>query len=246
MWTAVLFFGLGLALDPLRLGLVAIVLSRQRPIPNLVAFWLGGIVAGVGLGLAVLVLFRDIAITAIEHMVAAISNLRSSVVILPGGGLQITLGVLVLVVVGGLVAHQRARVGVGGDETSLGMMQQRPPNILVRLAARSQELLNRGVWPAFLVGLGSATPPVECVVLLTIIMASGAEVATQMFAIVVFTFLVLALVEIPLITYLAMPQKAEAVMLRLDGWLSIHRRRIFQSMLAVTGIVLLVKGVASL
>lgn len=241
MWTAVLFLGLGLALDPLRLGLVAIVLSRQRPMPNLVAFWLGGVVAGVGVGLSVLLIFREAALTATEHMTAALGKLRSSVVILAGGGLHITIGVLVLLVLGVLMARARVRSRVAPT-----VVRARPPNVFARIAALSQNMLKRGVWPAFLVGLGSATPPVECVMLLTIIMASGAQVATQLVALVVFTFLVLALVEIPLITYLAMPRKTEAVMLRLNGWLDVHRRRILHTMLAVTGMVLVVKGVASL
>jgi hypothetical protein len=249
MWTAVLFFGVGLALDPLRLGLVAIMLSRQRPVPNLVAFWLGGMVAGVGVGLTVLILFRGVALTAVEHMTTALSDLRSSTVILAGGGLQITMGVLLLLVLGTVLARQRVRVGMGvgvdADEASAALMQPRPPNIFTKIAAHSQEMLRRGVWPAFLVGLGSATPPVECVVLLTIIMASGAEVATQMVAVVAFTLLVLALVEIPLITYLVMPRKTEAVMLRLNGRLNVHGRRIFQTMLAVSAIVLVVSGMAN-
>ncbi|MDT5149200.1 MAG: hypothetical protein QOI01_933, partial [Mycobacterium sp.] len=90
MWTAVVIFGLGLAVDPLRLGLVAVVLARQRPMRNLAAFWLGGMVASIGLGLAVLIIFRGIALTAIEHMVSALGNLRSSIDILDGGGLQVT------------------------------------------------------------------------------------------------------------------------------------------------------------
>ena len=241
MWTAVLFLGLGLALDPLRLGLVAIVLSRQRPVPNLVAFWLGGMVAGVGVGLAVLLIFREAALSATQHMTDALSKLRSSVVILSGGGLHITIGVLVLLVLGALMA--RAKVRSGAPKT---VVEVRPANVFAKMAALSQDMLKRGVWPAFLVGLGSATPPVECVMLLTIIMASGAQVATQLVALVVFTFLVLALVEIPLITYLAMPQKTEAVMLRINGWLGVHRRRVLHTMLALTGTVLLIKGLAEI
>jgi hypothetical protein len=46
--------------------------------------------------------------------------------------------------------------------------------------------------------------------------------------------------------YLLMPKKTETAMLRLDGWLRAHRRRIFEISLAVTGVVLLVQGVGSL
>jgi hypothetical protein len=245
MWTAVLYFGFGLALDPIRLGLVGVVLSRQRPIPNLIAFWLGGMVAGVGVGLAALVLFRDVAMSAMQHLADATNALRSEVSILAGGGLQITLGTVVLVTLAVIIARQRFRAGADIGAT-VHPVPLGPPNVFARMAAFSQDLLGRGVWPAFLVGLGSATPPVECVMVLTIIMASGAEVATQMVALVVFTFLVLALVEIPLLTYLLMPRKTEAVMLRLNAWLGIHRRRIFQSMLAVTGLVLLAKGLTGI
>ena len=77
MWTAVIVLGLGLAVDPLRLGLVAVVLARQRPMRIWSAFWLGGMVASIGLGVAVLVVFRGVALTAIEHMVSALDSLRS-------------------------------------------------------------------------------------------------------------------------------------------------------------------------
>lgn len=247
MWTAVIIFGVGLAVDPLRLGLVAVVLARQRPVRNLVAFWLGGMIASIGLGLAVLIVFRGIALTAIEHTVSAFGNLRSSIVILDGGGLKVTAGVLLVLLAAGLVARQRVREQVGAAATQSVLAPQRPPNALVRLAGRSRDLLSRGaVWPSFLVGLGSATPPVECVVLLTVIMASGTAITTQVLAFGVFTLLVLALVEIPLLTYLAKPQRTEAVLLRVNGWLGIHRQRLLQALLALTGVVLLVTGVGSL
>jgi hypothetical protein len=257
MWTAVVFVGFGMALDPLRLGLVAVLLSRRRPMQNLAAFWLGGMFAGIAFGLVVLIIFRDAALTAIENVVSAMSDVRSAVVILDGGGLKITLGVFFLMLLGGLVARQRARqrvqVGISsGDGMSSGdgssvMVAQRPPNIFARMAAFSQNMLERGgAWPAFVVGLGSATPPVECIMVLTIIMASGHAIETQLMAFVVFIVLVLALLELPLLMYLLMPRKTETVMLRLDGWLRAHRRRIFEISLAVTGVVLLVQGVGSL
>jgi hypothetical protein len=247
MWTAVFILGLGLAVDPLRLGLVAVVLARQRPVRNLAAFWLGGMIASIGLGLAVLIVFRGIALTAIEHTVSVLAHLRSSIAILDGGGLKVAAGVLLLLLAAALVARQRVRVDAGVAPTPPVLAPRRPPNALMRLAGRSRDLLSRGaVWPSFVVGLGSATPPVECVMLLTVIMASGAAISTQVLAFGVFTLLVLALVEIPLLTYLAKPQRTEAVLLRLNGWLGVHRRRLFQAMLALTGAVLLVTGVGSL
>jgi len=247
MWATVLFLGFGLSLDPLRLGLVAVLVSRRRPMPNLFAFWVGGMVAGVGLGMAVLLLFREVALTTIENAASAISDLRSSVIIFSGGRLQITLGVLMLLVVARLVTRQRARARTRADGASALALETRPPSIWARLANRNKDMLQSGfVWPAFLVGLGSATPPLECVMVLTVIMASGAATGTQVGAFVVFTLLVLAGIEIPLVTYLAMPQRTEAAMLRLNNWLCVHRQRILQTTLAATGVVLVVKGIGSL
>ena len=251
MWTAVVWMGFGMALDPLRLGLVAVLLSQRRPLQNLAAFWLGGMFAGIAFGLVVLIVFRNAAVTAIENLVSAMNEVRSAVVILDGGGLKITLGILFLLILGWLVTRQRARqkvlVGMGSGDGSSVMVAERPPNVFARIAAYSQSMLERGgAWPAFLVGLGSATPPVECVMVLTIIMASGHGIETQLMAFVVFIVLVLALLELPLIMYLLMPRKTETVMLRLDVWLRTHRRRIFEVSLAVSGVVLVVQGVGSL
>lgn len=247
MWATVLFFGFGLSIDPLRLALVAVLVSRRRPMPNLFAFWLGGMVAGVGLGIAVLLLFHEVALTAIRHAASAIGEVRTSVIIFTGGRLHITLGVIMLLVAMRLVARQReqARVRVGGP--SALTLETRPPSVWARLAARNQEMLQGGMlWPAFLVGLGSATPPFECVVVLTVIMASGAAATTQLSAFVVFTLLVLIGIEFPLVTYLVMPEKTEAAMLRLNNWLTVYRQRILQVSLAASGVVLVFKGIGSL
>ncbi|MBB5162076.1 hypothetical protein HNP02_002013 [Mycobacterium sp. AZCC_0083] len=182
------------------------------------------------------------------------NEVRSAVVILDGGGFKITLGVIFLTLLAVLVTRRRARqrvpVAMGSGDESLGssvLVAERPRNIFARMAAFSQNLLERGgAWPAFLVGLGSATPPVECVMILTIIMASGHAIETQLVAFTVFIVLVLALLELPLLMYLLMPKKTETFMLRLDGWLRAHRRRIFEISLAITGVVLLVQGVGSL
>ncbi len=69
MWTMVLLLGLGMAIDPAHLGLAVVMLSRRRPMLNLFAFWVGGMVAGVGIALAVLVFMRDVALAAIQGVV---------------------------------------------------------------------------------------------------------------------------------------------------------------------------------
>lgn len=230
----VLLLGLGMAIDPARLGLAVVMLSRRRPMLNLFAFWVGGMVAGVGIALAVLVFMRDVALAAIQGVVSAANEFREAVGILAGGRLHIVIGVIMLLLAARMVARARAQVG-GTGRASGGSRRWNvgpgasaaPPGLVARLEVRTQQMLQGDVvWPAFVVGVASSAPPFESVVALTVIMASGAEIGTQFGAFVVFTLLVLAVIEIPLVAYLAIPQQTQQVMLRFQDWVRSNRRQI--------------------
>lgn len=81
---------------------------------------------------------------------------------------------------------------------------------------------------------------------LTVIMGSRAAAGAQFSAFILFTLLVLAFIEIPLVSYLAAPEKTETAMLRMNNWITAHRRQIVEAMLGVTGALLTVQGVISL
>jgi hypothetical protein len=250
MWTMVLLMGLGMAIDPARLGLALVMLSRRRPMVNLFAFWVGGMLAGIGIGLAVLVVMRDIALVALHSAASVANELRSSVVILSGGRLQITIGVIMLLLAARAVARARAQAGVPVGIADGGMstlaLEVRPVGPFARLGVRTQQMLNCDVvWPAFVVGVASS-PPVESLIALTFIMASGAAIGTQFSAFLVFTLIVLAVIEIPLVAHLAMPQKTERVMLQVQDWLQTYRRQISLTMVTGVGFLFVFQGVAAL
>jgi Sap, sulfolipid-1-addressing protein len=258
MWMTVMSIGLIMATDPIRLGLALVLVTRRRPMLNLFAFWLGGVVAGVFVATAVLVLARDIALPVIRSGVAAITEVRSNVAILTGGRLQITMGVIILLSVLVLSARRRARertlvgVGAGMGEGSDVALEPRPPSLIARMGARCHGILNQDVakygliLPAFVVGLASSAPPIETLAALTIIMASGATLGTQFSAFLVFILLVLTVIEIPLIGYLAMPQKTKALMARLQEWLQVYGWKFTQGMFVFMGSWALFQGVTSL
>jgi hypothetical protein len=257
MWAAVLYIGLVMATDPIRLGLALVLVTRRRPALNLLAFWLGGMVAGIVLATAVLVVARDIALPVVQAGASAFTQLRSNIVILSGGRLHITLGVTALLAVLVLSARQRARektlAGVGvGDDTPGATLEPPPTSLIARMGARAHSMLNQdvakygSVLPAFVVGLASSAPPIETVTALTIIMASKATIGAQFSAFLVFIVLVLTVIEIPLLGYLAMPQTTHAVMTRVQEWLRAYGRKLTQYMLVVMGLVGVVQGLASL
>lgn len=239
-----------MAIDPLRLGVVLVLVSRPRPMLNLFACWLGGMVAGVALGVAVLVGLRDVVLLVIHSVMSVIAYVRSTVAILSGGGLQITLGVVALLSVGIPIVRKHVRghvLATAGGHIVDVPQQSRVLGIFAHVASITNNILQRGgVWPAFVVGLGSATPPYECIVVLTIIMASGAALGTQIGAFILYTLILLAVIEIPLIGYLAMPARTQALMQRLQHVIQTHRHRITQAALSAMGVSFVVQGIGSL
>ena len=78
------------------------------------------------------------------------------------------------------------------------------------------------------------------------IVASGAAIGTQVSAVVVYTVVILALVELPLVSYLVMPAKTQVTMLHLQNWFLAHRRRILIVVPAVAGVMLLTAGIGTI
>ncbi|OBK43451.1 GAP family protein [Mycobacterium sp. 1081908.1] len=254
MWALLVVAGLGMAIDPVRLGLAVVMVSRRRPMLNLFAFWLGGIASGVAIATIVLLGLRDVALAAIRAASSAIAEVRSAVVIFSGARLMITVGVLSLVILAVMLARERAaaRVAVGpptigGGNTAVLVEDERPKSRFARLGARTHEMLSGdALWPAFVVGAASTFPPYEGVILLTFIMASGTGIFTQFSVFIVFTFMVLAVVEIPLVSYLVMPEKTLALMLKIQTWLLTYRMKITQAILGIGGVAWVTQGIAAL
>jgi hypothetical protein len=95
------------------------------------------------------------------------------------------------------------------------------------------------LWVAFVAGAG--LPPVAYVALAAIA-TSGAAAGTQFSAALFYTLAQLAIVEVPLVSYLAMPERTQAVMLRLHNWVRAHGREILAVILSVMGVFLVATG----
>ena len=250
MWTYLISLGLWMLVDPMRIGIAAILTSRRQALRTLLAYWLGGMAAGVGVGILVLVLLHDIALGAINGAVSALNNLRSTVTILAGSHVHITLGVLALLILAFMKARERAQVAVpvpaavgAGDGPADAAVPPRKSSLSSRLWTVTQGMLEGGfVWPAFIAGLGASVPPIEGPMAMTVIMASRAAPAIQLTAFMLFILLVLVFVEVPLLCYLTAPQRTQAITLQMNTWIQGHRREIVQTLLAVMGVVSLVQG----
>jgi hypothetical protein len=238
MWATVVVLALVAATDPLRLGWAVVLISQPRPMPNLLAFWLGGMTTGIAVAVGLLILLRDFALRITQSVSAAAASSTARHIQLVTGVLALLVATVIAV---GLLARQRAKSPVPASAPLV--LQPTAPTALSWLPTRVRSALEgKFVWVAFGVGLGSATNPVESVTALAVILESEAAIGAQLGAAVTFTVVVLAVIEIPLISYLATPAKTAAVMLRLHHWVGTHRPWILTVIVAAAGVFMVIAG----
>lgn len=215
MCSAVFILSVLVALDPVRIGIVALVLSRPRPMRNLFAFWLGGMVAGMSVALVVLLLLRDFTLPLMREVISAMSTTVAAQT-------QVAIGVLAVSSAALIWARQREPVPAIGGESSVAVLGPNGSAGSGMLKIRGQ-LEGGSTVVAFVAGLALATPPVEYLAAMIAILASGAPAAEQIGATLMFTLVAFTVAEVPLVSYLAAPTKTLAVVKRLNDWM--HERR---------------------
>jgi hypothetical protein len=244
VWGAVLVMALAAMVDPLRIGITVLIVSRSRPVLQLLAFWLGGLAMGLTVGLGVLFLLRDVA-------QKIIGDLESTTATSTVGLVQLAIGVLALLLAA-MVAmrfpvRRRAPAATpDGEPPAVAVPTPPPPTTLSRLSTRAGDAMQGGrLWVAFVAGAWLATP-LQYIAALTAILASGAPAGTQAVAVVGYHVVALAFAEIPLVGQLVAPEKTQAVILRVHDWVLPRRRRLVAVIIAVVGIFLVINGIGSL
>jgi Sap, sulfolipid-1-addressing protein len=104
----------------------------------------------------------------------------------------------------------------------------------------------QSLWVAAVAGLGIALPSVDYLAVLAVIVASGAAPSTQVGALLMFTVVAFAFVELPLLAYLVAPTRTRAFMTALNDWIRSRRRGEVATLLGGVGCVLLAAGIVGL
>jgi Sap, sulfolipid-1-addressing protein len=242
MWTTVLVMAIPVGLRPVLIGSTAVILNGPRPMQQLLAFLCGGFAMGTSVGLVALFILR--------HTLLATTNFTVPKV-------QIVMGLLALLVAAVLATNiwarqftrgPLARATVGGP-AGVVVVEPTPPSALAKLSTRARHLLrSSSLWVAGVVGLGMALPTAEYMAALAAILASGAGPAAQAGALLVFNVVAFALVEAPLLGYLAAPDKTRALIAALHDWVRSRRLRaiVIAPLLAAAGCFWIVAGVSGL
>jgi Sap, sulfolipid-1-addressing protein len=239
MWSAVLVLSLIAAIDPVRIGIVVLLISRPRPMVSLLAFWLGGMAAGTAAALILVLYLRDLTLSVMRVLFSAVSSPVAVHV-------RVAIGVLAVLIAGLIAARfrvrQHASVRVTGEERSVLVLDPNTRTGSSRLSIRRQ-LEGGSLAVAFIAGVGWATPPVEYLAAIITILASGTAAAVQVSAAFMFTLVAFTVAEIPLMSYLATPAKTVAVVLRLHDWIESRRQAILAVFVCTFGVILVVGGI---
>jgi hypothetical protein len=262
MWSSVAVLALPIALDPVRLGVNLLLISRPRPAQNLLVYWVGCISASFVLLLVpLLVLHFTPMFSSFVHDLANPATAASSTV----RHIEFFLGVLVLAVAAltamRFVIRRRAPVRHGNAKTSTLVEDSDAATPVSRLLKRGREapaeggsaiqrLLGRAhdaweggaLWVAFVIGFWAGPNPSLVMFSLATILASGAVIGAQIGAAVVFILVSLAVVEIVLISNLVAPTRTQASLRRLHDWVGGYRRQILVAILTLVGIAFVAQG----
>ena len=198
MWTTVLLLALALNLEPTRIGLVPLLLSRQKPMLQLLAYFVAGTTITLGFGLLVLFVFH-------RNPFGAGSN---------GGTPQIIVGTLALLAAAAMgVREIRLRRGRASQT-------ENPGGAVDKFTTAVKTLLGKGrsPWFAALVGMLAGLPSVDYLAVLVVIATSKAAPAEQAAALITFTVVGSLVIIAPLIGYLVAPARTLDLVNRFGAW----------------------------
>ncbi|RDH77782.1 GAP family protein [Mycolicibacterium moriokaense] len=264
MWGEVLGLALVVSLNPVLLAFILLVISRPRPLPNLVGFWIGSVV--VNLPTMLLPMMALHLIPAFASFARDVTTANEGSTVRPLQALCGVLAILVAVALGVRFwmrrrTKQLAVVGAGGGGRSVMVddfdgpageapQPERSVGAFGRIRFGASRLLRRGkkawdsgsLWVSVVFGLGYIAPIPLVLLVDTIIAGSGAPIGVQVAAGVVFVVAMLALFEIILLSYVVAPTRTRALLEPLHNWARAHRQEVLIALFAVVGVWQMVTG----
>jgi len=241
MWTTVLLLGLAVSVEPARIGLIALLLTRPRPVRHLFVFLCTGMAVSLSVGFVVLFVFH--------HGFLGKADFDPSLI-------QIGIG-LVAVLLAGLLASRiplrqlsrqpAAEVPAGAGAGVAVLEESAPPTGLKRLSTRARGFAKgESSWFSGSIGAALAMPSVDYMALLALIIASKSSPIAQASALVTFLLLASAAAVIPLLSFVVAPAKTRVWVQRFNEWIRTRTRRHAAAFVGVVGGLLIAVGASGL
>jgi len=244
VWGTVVLMAAVTAVDPKRIGVVAVILSRPKTMRLLLAYFIGGFGVSLIGGAVSLFVLEGAGIGA-----------KNSV----PPGIEIAVGALALlaaVLIGsGLAERLRDRVQSRNPKAAelnkppvtdgRSGIEQAPG--FAKLPVRTQNALrSESPWVAWVRGVAGGMPTAYYLAAIAAILSSATSAGTAVGALVLFNVVAFASAEIPMISFLIAPEATRTSLDHLYDWMHTHRRLSVAVLAGVVGIYLLAVGISKL
>lgn len=263
MWHELLGLALFVALNPMLLGLILLVISRPRPVQNLIAFWVGAVIVNVPVFLAPLFAFQ--LVPSFASFAKELTTADPDTSVKP---LQLCTGVFALLIAALIAvrrrARQRAKVPAagrpGGHHSVLVLESDTPADdpprpgriraVLTSVGSRFRQLFHRlhdewengALWVALVFGLLYLPPPPLLLLVDTLIAGSGLAFGAQLVVVIAFVIAMLAVFEVVLVSYVVAPTKTKTVLEPVHDWTHAHRQLVLLVLFVAVGLWQVVSG----
>ncbi|MDV3124887.1 GAP family protein [Mycobacterium sp. 21AC1] len=242
MWSTVLVLAVVAAADPLRIGVVAYMLSRPRPMRLLLPFFAVGFAANIAVGAAVVFVFKEADGGRTMPPLAEIA-------------IGLVAGLIALLAATGLLERlfnrirgRRAVVAVGTGTTttpapptldSLPVISKLPNGIKAALRGES-------AWAAALLGLSNGFPTPYYLAAMAAALTSGAAVGEKMAALVAFNVVAFAAALLPILSFWIAPEATRSGVERIYAAMKSHQRLVIAVIAGAVGVFFVGLGISHL
>ncbi|MBB3606727.1 uncharacterized membrane protein (DUF485 family) [Mycolicibacterium sp. BK556] len=238
MWTTVVLLGLAVSIEPARIGLIALLLTRPRPARHLLVFLCTGLALSLSVGFAVLFVFH--------HTFLGKANFNPALIQIGIGVVAVLLGALLM---SNIPLRQFARKEMadvpasGGTETALEAEQELAPGRFKRLSTKVRGFAKgESSWFSGSIGAALAMPSIDYMALLALIIASKTPPIEQAAALVTFLLLASWAAVIPLLSFMVAPARTRVWVQRFNEWIRTRTRKHAGVFVAIVGIILIGVG----
>lgn len=234
------------AADPLRIGVVAYMMSRPRPIRLLLPFFAVGFTVNVAVGAAVVFVFKE----ATGDGGRTMSPLAEIAIGMVAGLIAVLSATGVLELLFNRIRSRGAVVpaAVGADATaaptpptldSLPIISKLPNGIKAALRGEA-------AWAAALLGLSNGFPTPYYLAAMAAALTSGAGVGEMMAALVAFNLVAFTAALLPIISFWIAPEATRSGVERTYAAMKSHQRLVIAVIAGAVGVFFLALGISHL
>ena len=211
------------ALDAGLLAAAVVMLGRPRPARQLLAYLIGGMGFSIIIGLLIVLALHG------SNVLRGLDKSTRAVIGVAAGGLLIFIAIAVA---SGrrMQWHPRTR------------KVDHPP----RQSLPDRALGHDSLWIAWAAGALYSAPGAEYLAGLALLARLNASPAASVAAILGFNVVMFALIELPLIGLVLMPERTRSLTDKLNAWMTAHRQTLIVVVAGASGAYLLISGLSDL